>query len=196
MEHHSNIVPWQILCEEKGAALKVLPITDEGELRLDLLESMLGDRTQIVAVTHVSNSLGTINPVKTIIEKAHARGIPVLVDGAQAVAHIPVDVQALDADFYAFSGHKLFGPTGIGVLYGKLPLLEAMPPYQGGGDMISAVTFQQDDLQRGAEQVRGGHAEHRGRGRTRRGDRLPREPGSGGGARLRRRACSTTARRR
>jgi cysteine desulfurase/selenocysteine lyase len=141
MEHHSNIVPWQLLCEEKGAHLKVLPITDEGELRMDLLDGMLTDRTKIVAVNHVSNSLGTINPIRTIVEKAHARGIPVLVDGAQAVAHIPVDVQALDADFYALSGHKLYGPTGIGVLYGKAALLAAMPPYQSGGDMISAVTF-------------------------------------------------------
>ena len=141
MEHHSNIVPWQMLCGEKGAELKVLPITDEGELRIDLLDGLLTERTKVVAVAHVSNSLGTINPIKTIVEKAHARGIPVLVDGAQAVAHMPVDVQALGADFYAFSGHKLFGPTGIGVLWGRLPLLEAMPPYQGGGDMISAVTF-------------------------------------------------------
>jgi cysteine desulfurase/selenocysteine lyase len=131
MEHHSNIVPWQLLCEEKGAELKVLPITDEGELRIDLLEGLLTDRTRMVA----------INPIKTIVEKAHNRGIPVLVDGAQAVAHIPVDVQALGADFYAMSGHKLFGPTGVGILYGRLSLLEAMPPYQGGGDMISAVTF-------------------------------------------------------
>jgi cysteine desulfurase / selenocysteine lyase len=141
LEHHSNIVPWQMLCEEKGAHLKVLPITDEGELRLDLLEGLLTDRTRIVAVNHVSNSLGTVNPISAIVEKAHARGIPVLVDGAQAVAHLPVDVQALGADFYAFSGHKLLGPTGVGVLYGRLPLLEAMPPYQGGGDMISSVTF-------------------------------------------------------
>src|SRR5262245_49746065 len=141
MEHHSNIVPWQILCEEKGARLKVLPITDEGELRMDLLEGLLTDRTRIVAVGHVSNSLGTINPIAEIVSHAHARGIPVLVDGAQAVAHMPVDVQALGADFYALSGHKLFGPTGIGVLWGRLPLLEAMPPYQGGGDMISAVSF-------------------------------------------------------
>ena len=141
MEHHSNIVPWQLICEEKGAQLKVIPITDEGELRMDLLDSLLTDRTRIVAVVHVSNSLGTINPITTIVEKAHARGIPVLVDGAQAVAHMPVDVQALGCDFYAMSGHKLFGPTGIGVLWGRLPLLETMPPYQGGGDMISAVTF-------------------------------------------------------
>jgi cysteine desulfurase/selenocysteine lyase len=141
MEHHSNIVPWQMICSEKGAKLAVLPITDEGELRLDLLDSLLTSRTKIVAVAHVSNSLGTVNPVATIVERAHARGIPVLVDGAQAVAHLPIDVQALGADFYAFSGHKLFGPTGIGVLWGRLPLLEAMPPYQGGGDMISAVSF-------------------------------------------------------
>ena len=141
MEHHSNIVPWQLLCEEKGAHLKVLPITDEGELRIDLLDGMLTERTRIVAVNHVSNTLGTINPIRTIVDKAHQRGIPVLVDGAQAVAHIPVDVQALGADFYAMSGHKLFGPTGIGVLYGKGALLAAMPPYQSGGDMISAVTF-------------------------------------------------------
>ena len=141
MEHHSNIVPWQMICEEKGAALKVIPITDEGELRMDLLDSLLTDRTRMVAVVHVSNSLGTINPITTIVEKAHARGIPVLVDGAQAVAHMPVDVQALGCDFYAMSGHKLFGPTGIGVLWGRLPLLEKMPPYQGGGDMISAVSF-------------------------------------------------------
>jgi len=141
MEHHSNIVPWQLICEEKGATLKVIPITDEGELRIDLVDSLLTDRTRIVAVVHVSNSLGTINPITAIVEKAHARGIPVLVDGAQAVAHMPVDLQALGCDFYALSGHKLFGPTGIGVLWGRLPLLEKMPPYQGGGDMISAVTF-------------------------------------------------------
>jgi cysteine desulfurase/selenocysteine lyase len=141
MEHHSDIVPWQLICEEKGAQLKVIPITDAGELRMDLVDELLTDRTKIVAVVHVSNSLGTINPITTIVEKAHARGIPVLVDGAQAVAHMPVDVQALGCDFYAMSGHKLFGPTGIGVLWGRLPLLEKMPPYQGGGDMISAVSF-------------------------------------------------------
>jgi cysteine desulfurase/selenocysteine lyase len=141
MEHHSNIVPWQMICEEKGAQLRVLPITDSGELRMELLDGMLTDRTKLVAVAHVSNSLGTINPIKTITEQAHRRGIPVLVDGAQAVAHMPVDVQALGCDFYAMSGHKLFGPTGIGVLYGRLRLLESMPPYQGGGDMINAVSF-------------------------------------------------------
>ncbi len=142
IEHHSNIVPWQILCQEKGATLRIIPVNDDGELLLDRYEKLLNERTRIVAVAHVSNSLGTINPVKRIIEMAHRRGVPVLVDGAQAVPHMPVDVQALDCDFYAFSGHKLFGPTGIGALYGKAKLLEAMPPYQGGGDMISLVTFE------------------------------------------------------
>jgi cysteine desulfurase / selenocysteine lyase len=142
MEHHSNIVPWQMLCDETGARLRVVPMTDEGELRLDEYERLLTKRTKIVAVVHVSNALGTINPVKRIVERAHARGIPVLVDGAQAVAHMRVDVQALDCDFYAFSGHKVFAPTGIGALYAKASLLETMPPYQGGGDMISSVTFE------------------------------------------------------
>jgi cysteine desulfurase / selenocysteine lyase len=142
MEHHSNIVPWQMLCTETGARLRVVPITDAGELRLDEYERLLSPRTKIVAVVHVSNALGTINPVQHIARIAHERGIPVLVDGAQAVAHMPVDVQALECDFYAFSGHKIFGPTGIGVLYGKASLLDAMPPYQGGGDMISSVTFE------------------------------------------------------
>ena len=142
MEHHSNIVPWQMICDEKRASLKVVPITDAGELRLDEYERMLTDRTQLVAVVHVSNALGTVNPIREMIALAHRRGIPVLVDGAQSIPHMPVDVQDLDCDFYAFSGHKLFGPTGIGVLYGKADLLEAMPPYQGGGDMISAVTFE------------------------------------------------------
>jgi len=142
MEHHSDIVPWQMLCEEKGARLRVVPVTDAGELALDAYEKMLGPRTRIVCVVHVSNALGTVNPVQRIIEMAHARGIPVLLDGAQAVAHSRVDVRALDCDFYAFSGHKLYGPTGIGVLYAKAALLEAMPPYQGGGDMISSVTFE------------------------------------------------------
>jgi cysteine desulfurase / selenocysteine lyase len=141
MEHHSNIVPWQMLCAEAGAALRVVPITDAGELRLDVLERLLGPRTRLVAVTQVSNALGTVNPVEQIVGLAHDRGIPVLIDGAQAVAHMAVDVQALGCDFYAFSGHKVFGPTGIGVLYGRLPLLEEMPPYQGGGDMIRSVTF-------------------------------------------------------
>jgi cysteine desulfurase / selenocysteine lyase len=142
MEHHSNIVPWQMLCEQTGARLRVVPITDAGELRLDAYEAALSERTKIVAVVHVSNALGTINPVAEIVRLAHGRGIPVLVDGAQAVAHMLVDVRRLDCDFYTFSGHKIFGPTGIGVLYAKAPLLEAMPPYQGGGDMISSVTFE------------------------------------------------------
>jgi cysteine desulfurase / selenocysteine lyase len=142
MEHHSNIVPWQILCEEKGAHLQVAPIDDSGELRLDEFAKRIGRRTKLVAVTHVSNALGTVNPLREMIELAHRRGVPVVVDGAQAVPHFAVDVQALDCDFYAFSGHKIYGPTGIGVLYGKAALLDAMPPYQGGGDMISSVTFE------------------------------------------------------
>jgi cysteine desulfurase/selenocysteine lyase len=142
LEHHSNIVPWQMLCEEKGARLQVGPINDRGELILEEFEKLLSDRTRLVAVAHVSNALGTINPVRQIVEMAHARGVPVLVDGAQAVPHMKVDVQELDCDFYTFSGHKVFGPTGIGVLYGKFALLDAMPPYQGGGDMISSVSFE------------------------------------------------------
>jgi cysteine desulfurase / selenocysteine lyase len=141
MEHHSNIVPWQILCEQTGATLKVAPITDAGELILEEFEKLLSPRTKFVSVVHVSNTLGTINPVHEIVDMAHSRKVPVLLDGAQAVPHLHVDVQGLDCDFYAFSGHKLYGPTGIGVLYGKADLLEAMPPYQGGGDMISSVTF-------------------------------------------------------
>jgi cysteine desulfurase / selenocysteine lyase len=142
MEHHSNIVPWQLLCEEKAAKLRVAPINDAGELILEEFEKLLGPRTKIVAVGHVSNALGTVNPIATIVKMAHARNIPVLVDGAQAVPRMPVDLQQLDCDFYTFSGHKTYGPTGIGVLYGKLPLLEAMPPYQGGGEMISSVSFE------------------------------------------------------
>jgi cysteine desulfurase/selenocysteine lyase len=142
MEHHSNIVPWQMLCEEKGARLRVAPINDDGELLLDEYAKLLSLRTKLVAVTHVSNALGTVNPVREMVELAHRQNIPVLLDGAQAVPHTCVDVQALDCDFYAFSAHKLYGPTGIGVLYGKSALLEAMPPYQGGGDMISSVTFE------------------------------------------------------
>jgi cysteine desulfurase/selenocysteine lyase len=141
MEHHSNIVPWQLLCEAKGAQLRVLPVTDEGELRLEELEKLLTPRTKILALTHVSNALGTVNPIREIVALAHAHGVPVLVDGAQAVPHLKVDVQDLDCDFYCFGGHKMYGPTGIGVLYGRAALLEAMPPYQGGGDMISSVSF-------------------------------------------------------
>jgi cysteine desulfurase / selenocysteine lyase len=141
MEHHSNIVPWQILCQEKGAKLQVAPVNDDGELLLDEFAKLLGPRTKLAAVTHVSNALGTVNPLKRMVELAHAQGVPVLVDGAQAAPHLKVDVQALDCDFYTFSGHKIYGPTGIGVLYGKTALLDSMPPYQGGGDMISSVTF-------------------------------------------------------
>jgi cysteine desulfurase/selenocysteine lyase len=145
MEHHSNIVPWQMLCEQQGATLKVVPINDDGELVLEEYQRLLSDRTRIVAVVHVSNALGTENPVQEMIALAHARGIPVLVDGAQAVPHLEVDVQALDCDFYAFSGHKVYGPTGIGVLYAKAEHLEAMPPYQGGGEMIRLVTFEKTE---------------------------------------------------
>lgn len=142
MEHHSNIVPWQLLCEQVGARLRVVPITDAGELVMDEFERLINERTRLVGAVHCSNALGTINPVERIIAKAHAVGAVVLLDGAQAVPHMPVDVQSLDCDFYVFSGHKLYGPTGIGVLYGKERLLDAMPPYQGGGDMIKTVSFE------------------------------------------------------
>ena len=142
MEHHSNLVPWQMVCENTGSYLRIVPISDEGELLLEELEKLLSPRTRLVAVPHVSNVLGTINPIRQICKMAHSHNIPVLVDGAQAVPHLAVNVQDLDCDFYAFSGHKLFGPTGIGILYGKAALLEAMPPYQGGGHMISSVTFE------------------------------------------------------
>jgi cysteine desulfurase/selenocysteine lyase len=141
MEHHSNIVPWQMLCKRKGAKLKVIPFNDRGELMLETLDELLTDRTRIVAMTHASNSLGTINPVKEVIRKAHERGIPVMLDGAQMVQHGKVDVRELDCDFYVFSSHKIFGPTGSGVLYGKEELLEELPPYQGGGDMVDQVKF-------------------------------------------------------
>ena len=142
MEHHSNIVPWQMLCEQTGALLKVVPISRTGELLMEDFNRLLSDRTRLVSVTHMSNALGTINPVEQIITLAHARGVPVLLDGAQSAPHMTVDVQALNCDFYAFSGHKLYGPSGIGVLYGKESLLKAMPPWQGGGDMIRRVTFE------------------------------------------------------
>ncbi|MCC4117770.1 cysteine desulfurase [Aromatoleum toluclasticum] len=141
MEHHSNIVPWQLVCERSGAVLKVVPVDDRGELDVAAFEALLSPRTRIVGLTHVSNALGTINPVRELIALAHARGVAVLLDGAQAVPHLAIDVQALDCDFYAFSGHKLYGPTGTGVLYGRRALLEAMPPWQGGGDMIRQVSF-------------------------------------------------------
>jgi cysteine desulfurase/selenocysteine lyase len=142
LEHHANIVPWQMLCEEKGAKLRVVPINDAGELALGEYEKLFNPRTRFVAITHVSNALGTINPVRGMIATAHRHGVPVLVDGAQAVQHMPVDVQALDCDFYAFTGHKIYGPTGIGVLYGRSALLEKMRPFRGGGDMILSVTFE------------------------------------------------------
>lgn len=142
MEHHSNIVPWQFLCEDRGAILKVLPFNDKGVLCIEKLEELITDKTRILAITHVSNTLGTINPVKEIIQMAHRHQIPVMIDGAQAVAHCPVDVQDLDCDFYCFSGHKMYGPMGIGVMYGKERWLNEMKPYQGGGEMISTVTFE------------------------------------------------------
>ncbi len=145
MEHHSDIVPWQMLCERTGATLKVLPINDDGELCMDRLDTLLSERTKLVGVVHLSNALGTINPIKEIIDRAHAAGAKVLVDGAQALAHLQVDVQALDVDFYVSSAHKMYGPTGVGMLYAKEALLEAMPPYQGGGDMIAMVTFERTE---------------------------------------------------
>ncbi|MEO0206818.1 MAG: SufS family cysteine desulfurase [candidate division WOR-3 bacterium] len=143
MEHHANIVPWQLLCQEKNALLRVIPITDSGEIIFDEYLKLLNEKTRFVSVVHVSNTLGTINPVKKIIEAAHDKNIPVLIDGAQAVPHMKVDVRELDCDFYAFSSHKMFGPTGTGILYGKASLLESMPPYQTGGDMIRHVSFEQ-----------------------------------------------------
>ena len=142
MEHHSNIVPWQMLCERNGAHLKVLPISKEGEVDIEEFKKLIGPKTELISLVHVSNSLGTINPIKEMIEIAHKQSIPVLIDGAQAIHHMPVDVQELDADFYVFSAHKMYGPTGVGVLYGKEELLNDMTPYQGGGDMIKSVTFE------------------------------------------------------
>ena len=142
MEHHANIVPWQMICKEKGAVLKVLPMTEQGVLQINKLEDFINSKTKIIAITHISNSLGTINPVKEIIAKAHQHHIPVMIDGAQAVSHLKVDVQELDCDFYCFSGHKMYGPMGIGVMYGKEDWLNRMPPYQGGGEMIKSVTFE------------------------------------------------------
>ena len=142
MEHHANIVPWQMLCEEKGALLRVIPMNDAGELLLDEYDGLLNERTKFVAITHVSNALGTINPIKEMIAQAHKYGVPVLIDGAQSAPHMPVDVQDLDCDFYTFSGHKMYAPTGSGIVYGKAELLEKMNPFQGGGDMIRSVTFE------------------------------------------------------
>ncbi|WP_305067216.1 aminotransferase class V-fold PLP-dependent enzyme [Mangrovivirga halotolerans] len=142
MEHHSNIVPWQLICEEKGAKLRIIPVNDKGEMDFEAYKSMLSDKVKIVSVVYASNSLGTINPVKQIIEEAHKFNAVVMIDGAQAASHLPLDVQELNCDFLAFSGHKMYGPTGVGILYGKRELLESMPPYQGGGEMISEVTFE------------------------------------------------------
>ncbi len=142
MEHHSNIVPWQMLCEETGAVLKVVPINDDGEMIMEEFDALLSEKTKLVSVVHVSNALGTVNPIETIIEKAHALGVPVLLDGAQSTPHMPIDVKALDVDFFACSAHKMYGPTGLGILYGKATLLEEMPPFHGGGDMILSVTFE------------------------------------------------------
>ena len=148
MEHHSNIVPWQLLCEEKGARLRVIPINDAGELIIEAYEKLLSSKTRLVAVTHVSNVLGTVNPIQNIVQLAHRNNIPVLIDGAQSAPHESIDVQALECDFFVFSGHKIYGPTGIGVLYGKERHLESMPPYQGGGDMIRSVTFEKTQFQK------------------------------------------------
>lgn len=145
MEHHANIVPWQIACERNGGKLKVIPFNDKGDLQMDDLENLISNKTKIIAVAHVSNTLGTVNPIEKIIRIAHSKGVPVLIDGAQGAPHIPVDVQALDCDFYCFSGHKVYGPTGIGVLYGKRKWLDRMPPFLGGGEMISKVTFAKTD---------------------------------------------------
>ncbi|CAN7781988.1 cysteine desulfurase [Paraburkholderia hospita] len=145
MEHHSNIVPWQLVCEQTGAALKVVPIDDTGALDTDAYERLLNERTRLVAITHLANALGSINPVERIVGAAHAKGVPVLLDGAQAISHLPVDVRVIDCDFYAFSGHKVYGPTGIGALYARAALLEAMLPWQGGGDMIRSVTFEKTE---------------------------------------------------
>lgn len=141
MEHHSNIVPWQMLCERKGLVLKVIPIHENGELDLEAFDNLLSEKTKLLSITHVSNTLGTINPVENLIKKAHAVGAKVLIDGAQSIQHFPIDVQALDCDFFAFGGHKVYGPTGVGILYGKKQILESLPPYQGGGDMIAKVSF-------------------------------------------------------
>ena len=177
LEHHANIVPWQQLAEQTGAKLKVIPVDDDGQLLLDAYSDLLTDRTRLVAVSQVSNVLGTIVPVSEVIAAAHRAGARVLIDGAQAIAHLPVDVQAMDADFYVFSGHKVFAPTGIGVLYGKPEVLESMPPWQGGGNMIQDVTFERTSIPAAACQVRGGHRQHRRCGRARHRAGL-REPGS------------------
>ena len=161
MEHHSNIIPWQIVAEERGAKIRVIPMNERGELIIDEYENLLNERTKIVAVAHVSNSLGTINPIKEMIATAHKFGVPVCVDAAQSVPHFPVDVQDLDCDFFVFSGHKMFAPTGSGIMYGKREWLDKMPPYQTGGGMIRTREFRRNDLRADARQVRSRNAGHR-----------------------------------
>ena len=172
MEHHSNIVPWHFLRERQGAVIKWAPVDDDGHFLIDEFEKLIGPRTKMVAITHMSNMLGTLVPVKEVTRIAHAHGVPVLIDGAQAAVHADVDVQDIDCDFYVFTGHKLYGPTGIGVLYGKYAHLAAMPPFNGGGEMIREVFRGPDHLRRSAVQVRGRHAVNRAGDRARRGDRL------------------------
>ena len=192
MEHHSNIVPWHFLRERHGAVLKWAPVSDNGDFLLDEFGSLISPRTKLIAITHMSNVLGTVVPLKEVVRIAHERGIPVLADGAQAAVHLPVDVQDLDVDFYAFTGHKLYGPTGIGVLYGKKERLERMRPYQGGGEMIGYVTTETVTYADAAAPLRGRHARHRAGHRARRGDRLCRERRPRARSRRMRTCCSTT----
>jgi len=172
LEHHSNIVPWQQLCADKGACLRVAPVDDSGQLMLDRYEKLLGPRTRIVALSHVSNALGTITPAREMVEIAHRHGARVLIDGAQSVAHMREDVQALDCDFFVFSGHKIFTPTGIGVVYGKVDILDTTPPWQGGGSMITDVTFEKDRFPARSQTLRGRNRQHRRRRGAGRGARL------------------------
>ena len=181
LEHHANIVPWQMLCAEKGARLRVAPVDDRGQIILEEYEKLLNPRTRIVAITQVSNALGTVTPVHEITAMAHRHGACVLIDGAQSVSHMPVDVQSIDCDFFVFSGHKVFGPTGIGVVYGKDGRFsQHMPPWQGGGNMIADVTFEKTIYQGAARAFRGRHGQYRRRCRSWRGDRLCREHRHGG----------------
>ena len=196
MEHHANLVPWQLLVQEKDGDLEFIPITDDGLLRLDVFEVLLRLKPKLVAFTHVSNTLGTINPVREMVEMAHAAGALVLVDGAQAVPHVPVDVQEIGADFYAFSGHKMLGPMGSGALWARRELLEAMPPFLAGGEMIREVHLRRSRVERHPLEVRGGHAGRRRRDRAGRGGRVPPGPRHGRRPRARARARRLRARRR